>query len=102
LKTKSNIIDSYLVEILNTLDLSEYITGLNVPKLNQANLNEIQIPLPPLDVQQQIVDEIGILEKKEKEHKEKVEELKGEILAFYSTTKSDYKEVNLFNEIEII
>jgi type I restriction enzyme M protein len=62
LKAKSDfVLDRYLIEVLNKLDLSDYITGLNVPKLNQANLNQIQIPLPPTDIQKRIVDDIDNL-----------------------------------------
>jgi len=36
-----------LVEFfLNHTDISEYVTGSAQPKLNQAKLNEIRIPLP--------------------------------------------------------
>lgn len=55
---KSKIIDSYLVSFLNHLDLSAYITGVTVPKLNQEKLRSIQIPLPPLEIQEQIVAEL--------------------------------------------
>lgn len=67
LKTNLNkIIDTYLVYILNKMDLSYYITGeVNVPKLNQVNLLKIKIPLPPLNVQRQIVTEINKIEKEE-------------------------------------
>lgn len=41
--------------------------------------NSLKIPLPPLDIQQKIVNEIEILEKEEKEKKEEVESLKKEI-----------------------
>lgn len=61
---RNKILDKYLIEILNKYDLSSYITGQNVPKLNQANLNSIQLPLPPLDIQQKIVDEIEEMENK--------------------------------------
>jgi type I restriction enzyme M protein len=63
LKLKSSILDTYLVHILNTLDLSIYITGVTVPKLNQAKLREIKIPLPPLSIQQEIVTKIEQYEK---------------------------------------
>lgn len=52
------LIDTYLVEILNLMDLNEFITGVTVPKLNQEKLREIEIPLPPLSVQQEIVNKI--------------------------------------------
>jgi type I restriction enzyme M protein len=43
---------------LNSISLENYVTGSAQPKLNQANLNSIKIPLPPLDVQQEIVARI--------------------------------------------
>ena len=55
---KSKIIDSYLVSFLNHLDLSAYITGVTVPKLNQEKLRSIQIPLPPIEIQEKIVAEL--------------------------------------------
>ena len=55
---REQILDRLLIEVLNKLDLSPYITGVTVPKLNQAKLRDIQIPLPPLDVQKEIVAEI--------------------------------------------
>jgi type I restriction enzyme M protein len=54
-----------LVEIyLNKTDISQYITGQAQPKLNQQNLNNIKIPLPPLSEQQKIVSEIEKIEAK--------------------------------------
>lgn len=45
------------VEIyLNSIDLAPFVTGGAQPKLNQANLNKIPIPVPSLAKQQQIVD----------------------------------------------
>ena len=70
---RNKILDTYLIEILNKYDLSSYITGQNVPKLNQANLNSIQIPLPPLDIQQKIVEEIEKVEKVATENKIKID-----------------------------
>ena len=46
----------YVEIYLNSIDLSYYITGGAQPKLNQKNLNKIEIPLPPLEEQQRIVD----------------------------------------------
>ena len=40
------------------MDLTPCITGVTVPKLNQGELRNIQIPLPPLEVQKEIVAEI--------------------------------------------
>lgn len=53
------------VEIyLNSIDLSPYLTGAAQPKLNQANLNKIPIPVPDLNEQERIVailDKFGAL-----------------------------------------
>ena len=55
---KDKLIDILLVHILNQKDLTSFITGVTVPKLNQQKLCSIEIPLPPLEVQKQIVDKI--------------------------------------------
>ena len=52
------LLDRFLIEVLNDTDLTPYITGVTVPKLNQGKLRGILIPLPPLDMQQEIVGEI--------------------------------------------
>lgn len=45
----------YVEMYLNSINLSFYITGAAQPKLNQENLNKIEIPLPPLGEQKRIV-----------------------------------------------
>lgn len=52
------IIDVYLVELLNYIDLNQFISGCVVPKLTQKDLKSIEIPLPPLSVQEEIVKEL--------------------------------------------
>ena len=49
------VLDNWLIYFLNMSDLTEHITGLTVPKLNQGKLRAIQIPIPPLEEQQRIV-----------------------------------------------
>jgi type I restriction enzyme M protein len=55
---KDKLIDTFLVEYLNSIDLSPFITGVTVPKLNQEKLRSIKIPLPPLEIQEQVVREL--------------------------------------------
>ena len=55
---KEKIVDSFLVEILNQMDLNPFISGCVVPKLTQKDLKNIEIPLPPLEVQEEIVKEL--------------------------------------------
>ena len=49
------IIDEWIVYFLNFSDLTPFITGMTVPKLNQEKMRSIPIPLPPLPEQQRIV-----------------------------------------------
>ncbi len=56
LRPISNIVThEWLTYYLTSIDLSPWVTGLTVPKLNQAQLRTIPIPLPPLEEQQRIV-----------------------------------------------
>jgi type I restriction enzyme S subunit len=57
-QTKDFLEIDYLYHYFNSLTLSGYVTGTAQPKLNQANLNKIPIPLPPLKTQQLIVSKI--------------------------------------------
>lgn len=50
------ILIEWLMNYLNHIDLSDFITGATVPKLTQKNMVSIQISFPPLEKQQKIVD----------------------------------------------
>jgi type I restriction enzyme, S subunit len=56
---RTQLLDNWLIYHLNHSDLTKFVSGLTVPKLNQGNLREIPIPLPPLPEQMRIV---GILD----------------------------------------
>lgn len=56
---RDQVLDSWLIYFLVHSDLTEFVSGLTVPKLNQGSLREIPIPVPPLAEQQRIV---GILD----------------------------------------
>jgi len=60
---KECCLDTYLVEVLNYMDLTPFITGVTVPKLNQEKLREIPVPVPPLPIQKEIVAEIESCQK---------------------------------------
>ena len=52
---RSVLLDNWLIHFLVHSDLSEFVSGLTVPKLNQGSLREISLPIPPLPEQQRIV-----------------------------------------------
>lgn len=96
LKPKDNVLFYYLLYALEGLDINPYITGSAQPKLNQENLKVIQIPVPQLDVQAEIVK--FILEKHKqidrliaiKEAKiEKLEQYKKSLIYEYVTGKKE-------------
>ena len=77
----------YVAFLINSMSLEDYITGSAQPKLNQDNLNKIEIPLPPLEEQRRIIAQINLwqnyiqdLEASEIELKESVESAKSKIL----------------------
>jgi len=57
-----NFTTQKFVEIyINSIKIDDFVSGMAQPKLNQAMLNKIPIPLPPLKVQQSIVCRLDAL-----------------------------------------
>lgn len=56
LKFQNPETQKFVETYINQIDISEFITGMAQPKLNQQALNTIEIPLPPLETQRQIVE----------------------------------------------
>jgi type I restriction enzyme S subunit len=57
-QTTSSLDLRFLEMFLNGASLSGLITGTAQPKLTQANLNKLSVPVPPLDEQRRIVDRV--------------------------------------------
>ncbi|MBP0047634.1 restriction endonuclease subunit S [Marinobacterium sp. AK62] len=55
------VTDEYLVYYITAADLSPYITGMTVPKLNQARLASIPVATPCLEEQHRIVQKVDEL-----------------------------------------
>lgn len=78
----------YFEYYLNSIKLDDYISGMAQPKLNQAKLNLISIPLPTsLETQQQIVlqldalsQQTNLLQEKYRQKLQNLEELRKSIL----------------------
>ncbi len=82
LENEEKVLNKYLFDLFNSkfIDLEKWWFNAFWKSLNSEFLrNEVKIPLPPIDIQQKIVDEIEVLEKEEQEKKQKVEVLKSEI-----------------------
>lgn len=54
----------YLYYLINSMDLSGYITGSAQPKLSQANLNAVTLQLPSIHVQNKIVSILSSIDDK--------------------------------------
>ena len=54
----------FLYYLLNSMDISGYITGSAQPKLSQANLNAIQLNLPDIETQQHVAGMLQLLDRK--------------------------------------
>ena len=76
LKTKSKEIDMKYLSISLPLYTHLHVVKSANPKLMNNVMASIQMPLPPLDIQEKIVKEIEAIELKEKKAKEEVEKLK--------------------------
>lgn len=50
---------NYLCIALNLRDLTDFVTGSAQPKLNQANMNRIPIPVPPLPLQMKFAQRVA-------------------------------------------
>lgn len=57
-QTKELLNIDFLSYYFNSLNLAEYVTGTAQPKLNQANMNKIPIPIPKKEEQNKIVEEL--------------------------------------------
>lgn len=81
IRVKNNNEPKYFYQLLNTLlrqAIRDMGSGSNINNLSGV-INEIKIPLPPLDIQKKIVSEIEALEKQEQKAIEEVEKLRQSI-----------------------
>lgn len=62
-KDSSQLRKKYLYHILKNIDFSSVITGAAQPQITRASLSPFQIPLPPLEIQEQVVAELDSYQK---------------------------------------
>ena len=75
-----NVISQKFVELyLNSIQLNDFVSGMAQPKLNQAMLNKIPIPFPPLPKQATIIQKLDAFsvetKKLEAIYQKKIEDL---------------------------
>jgi type I restriction enzyme S subunit len=87
LKFKDLTTQRFVEFYLNSIRLDPFVSGMAQPKLNQAMLNKIPIPFPPLGEQKRIVSQLDTLSAETKQLEENyrkkldsLEELKKSIL----------------------
>jgi type I restriction enzyme M protein len=53
------VLDQYLLYILKKINASDFVNDPSYPSLNLSIIKKIKIPLPPIDVQNEIVNELN-------------------------------------------
>lgn len=84
--------------------LKENITGSAQGGLNSTNLKNIKIPLPPLDIQQKIVDECEVVDSEYEETQNTISRCKNQIAEIMKNVKGEMKklgEVTKYNSYSI-
>mgnify|MGYP000170553179 CR=1 FL=1 len=72
--------------------------GVRLLNIDLTGYKRIKIPLPPVDVQEKIVEKIGLLEQEEQEATNKIQALKKHILNFIDIQNSEKKELKYYLE----
>jgi type I restriction enzyme M protein len=99
-KNENILTKKYLENILRDSDLSYTITGTAQPQITRTTLSPFQIPLPPLNIQTQIVAEIEKIEKDGQKAKSEIEKLKNQISEIVANAGGE--EVRLGDVTEIV
>ena len=80
----------YLYYLINSMDLSGYITGSAQPKLSQANLNAVVLELPNIEEQKKIVSILSALDDKIALNNRINDNLKQQISEIYKAWYQDF------------
>ena len=82
-----SVITKYIYYYLQTVDLKQYVTGSVIPKITKDNLGKIKIPIPPLEVQNAIVERLDLLSENIKTMEKNIEE--------FENIRNAYMDINL-------
>ncbi|GAA9176040.1 hypothetical protein Taiwan43_09740 [Helicobacter pylori] len=92
LQTKNELKLKFLYFYLQTIDVSYCVAG-TPPKINQENLKKIQIPIPPLEIQQEIVKILDAFTELNTELNTELKARKKQY-AYYQNMLLDFKDIN--------
>lgn len=89
----------FLCYLINSMDLSGYVTGSAQPKLSQANLNAVTLSLPTLAEQKRIVEYLYMLDQKIDVNRQINDNLEKTIKAVF---KSWFLDFDAFDGVELV
>ncbi|MEW7121517.1 restriction endonuclease subunit S [Acinetobacter nosocomialis] len=106
LTPKDNILSDYLYECLHQDFMVNQMIAVmgkgQYPSINEVDITNFKIPLPPLDIQQKIVEECCIIEKDLNVAYKEIELYENEILNIVNDLRNSYSPSKLTQYIEII
>ena len=84
IQTNSKCRLRYLYYLINSMNISGYITGSAQPKLSQANMKKIELELPSVLMQDKILSVLGTIDDKIENNKKINKNLEEQVLAIYN------------------
>jgi type I restriction enzyme M protein len=95
LRTKNNLLPKYLYSIFNTQEFRNYVElrkGQNINNLGKDYLLDFKMPLPPLDIQRDIVKELDKIDEDINELHLNNQSLKEDVEKYFSVVFNQYKD----------
>ena len=84
----TSILPKYLFELLNSSKYREIIqnesSGSNINNLSNA-ITQIKIPVPPTDIQEQIISEVDKLDEQYQNSRMKIEDYRKQIIKIFES-----------------
>ena len=91
----SDSVMAYVKYVLNSHDVSAYLTGTTMPKLSQKSMMLIDIPLPPQDILERIAGILGSLDDKIEANTRLIQTIKEYMTALYKAETKNGKVLEL-------
>lgn len=91
----------FLCYLINSMDLSGYVTGSAQPKLSQANLNAITLSLPTLVEQKRIVEYLYMLDQKIDVNRQINDNLQRQLRTIFKAEFTDNSELEKMTQIPL-